>query len=94
MFSQGNVFILYRGTPCPYVCFIRPALRSAPDKADRLFGRFYWGAEANDATRSGRLGLSIVQALTRSYEGTVSAQSDGRGTGSTFEVQLPTAGAR
>lgn len=60
-----------------------------PDEADRLFDRFYRGAEADDTARGGGLGLSVVQALVHSYEGAVSARSDGPGEGSTFEVRLP-----
>jgi signal transduction histidine kinase len=61
----------------------------SPDAADRLFDRFYRGAEAANGTTGGGLGLSIVRALVRSYGGTIAARSDGPGTGSTFTVRLP-----
>jgi signal transduction histidine kinase len=60
-----------------------------PDTASRLFDRFYRGPEADDTARGGGLGLSVVQALAHSYNGTVSARSHGPGTGSIFEVHLP-----
>jgi signal transduction histidine kinase len=62
-----------------------------PDEAERLFDRFYRGTDADDQARGGGLGLSVVQALVRSYDGTVTARSDGPGTGSTFVVTLPAA---
>ncbi|MFB6248140.1 MAG: ATP-binding protein [Salinibacter sp.] len=61
----------------------------SPDEADRLFDRFYRGAEAADGTTGGGLGLSIVRALVRSCGGTIAARSDGLDTGSTFTVRLP-----
>lgn len=59
------------------------------EAADRLFDRFYRGEEAAEVARGGGLGLSVVQALVSSYRGTVRAQSDGEGAGSTFEVWFP-----
>jgi signal transduction histidine kinase len=59
------------------------------DGADRLFDRFYRHADAEEAAPGGGLGLSIVQAVVRSYDGSISVQSPGPGEGSTFTVRLP-----
>ena len=63
----------------------------SPEAADRLFDRFHREPAAEDTASGGGLGLSIVQALVRSYRGSIEARSDGPGTGSTFEVKLPAA---
>jgi len=59
------------------------------DDADRLFDRFYRSSGAEERASGRGLGLSIVQALARSYEGSVAARSEGAGCGSTFEVCIP-----
>jgi CheY-like chemotaxis protein len=45
----------------------------------------------NEARGGLGLGLAIVQNLMRMHGGTVSARSEGRGTGSTFTIRLPCA---
>ena len=63
-----------------------------PEIAERLFNRFY-RAESSDvqAHPGNGLGLAIVQAITRVYDGTLKATSPGPGQGSLFTVQLPAA---
>jgi two-component system, sensor histidine kinase len=58
----------------------------APDHMDRLFDKFF--QERDDGPGLG-LGLSLVKSLVELHGGAVTASSDGRGCGSTFEVRLP-----
>lgn len=67
----------------------------APEFLPQLFDRFT--QESGDATRehSGLgIGLSLVRHLTELHGGTVTAESRGRGQGSTFTVRLPLLGAQ
>ena len=61
----------------------------APSSLSQVFDRF-WRATDSDQNRPGTgLGLSIVKELVTLHGGTVIAQSDGIGKGSTFTVRLP-----
>lgn len=63
---------------------IRPAL------LPRIFEPFIQAENSMARTRGGLgLGLSIVKSLSELHEGSVSAQSEGEGKGSCFEVRLP-----
>jgi PAS domain S-box-containing protein len=60
-----------------------------------LFDLFVQGGQAIDRAEGGLgLGLTIVRSLTERHGGTVSAHSDGPGTGSEFVVRLPLARAQ
>lgn len=61
-----------------------------PDELEDLFQPFHQGADQVDAGLG--LGLTIVRQLTTLHGGTVSAASEGRGQGTTFEVRLPVSG--
>ena len=57
---------------------------------DRLFDRFYRVHHPVVQSQLGSgLGLSIVQKIVERYDGTITAQSDGKNQGSTFTVCLP-----
>lgn len=61
----------------------------APDTADRIFERFYRGAESRDPATGGTgLGLSIVKSIAEAHGGTVTVRT-APGEGSTFTVTLP-----
>lgn len=62
----------------------------APEMMPHIFDRFRQ-ADASSARRHGGLGLglSIVRQLVELHGGTISAHSDGAGTGSTFRIGLP-----
>jgi CheY-like chemotaxis protein/anti-sigma regulatory factor (Ser/Thr protein kinase) len=55
-----------------------------------IFDRFRQADSTNKRSHGGLgLGLSIVRHLVDLHEGVVTAESDGKGTGATFVVQLP-----
>jgi two-component system, OmpR family, sensor kinase len=62
------------------------------EEASRAFDRFYRGEAGQRGGGSG-LGLFIVERLARSFDGTVSVQTE-EGQGALFEVDLPRYGAR
>ncbi|MPY56295.1 hybrid sensor histidine kinase/response regulator [Streptomyces spongiae] len=62
----------------------------APDQAAELFGVFMRAVPAGPRAPEGLgLGLSVARTLTELHDGTITAQSDGPGTGAVFTVRLP-----
>ncbi len=62
------------------------------DLLPRVFDLFVQNSQTLDRSRGGLgIGLAIVQSLVQLHGGSVSAQSDGAGTGSTFTVRIPMA---
>ena len=62
----------------------------APDLLPHIFERFRQGEGGTSRQHSGLgLGLAIVKNLVELHGGTVSASSNGPGTGATFRVRLP-----
>jgi PAS domain S-box-containing protein len=64
-----------------------------PELAGRLFEPFAQWAPAEHGSAGLGIGLSLVRGIVELHGGTVSAQSDGPGKGSRFEVRLPLAAA-
>jgi signal transduction histidine kinase/ActR/RegA family two-component response regulator len=63
----------------------------APETIERLFRFFEQGARSITRSFGGLgLGLAISRAIVAAHHGTVTAQSEGLGKGSTFTVMLPT----
>jgi CheY-like chemotaxis protein len=61
-----------------------------PEMLRRIFEPFQQAQSSLDRSHGGLgLGLALVRALVELHEGTVAAQSDGRGRGSRFTVHLP-----
>jgi signal transduction histidine kinase len=62
----------------------------APDALERVFELFSQSRPAEDESDAGLgIGLALVRAITHLHGGSVSAWSDGPGTGSVFTVRLP-----
>jgi CheY-like chemotaxis protein len=60
-----------------------------PDFLPRIFDLFVQGGQASDRAQGGLgLGLAIARNLVEMHGGTLSAESDGLGKGSTFTVEL------
>ena len=61
-----------------------------PELLPHVFDLFIQGKRTIDRTEGGLgLGLSIVQSLVKLHGGTIHAESEGSGKGSTFTVRLP-----
>ncbi|MBA2493938.1 MAG: response regulator [Acidobacteria bacterium] len=66
-----------------------------PDSLPNIFKQFRQGDENMSIEQSGLgLGLSIVKILTEKHNGTILAESEGIGQGSTFTVTLPLCGSQ
>jgi signal transduction histidine kinase len=66
----------------------------APDKLAQVWDLFVQVDESSERTRKGLgIGLALVKDLVKRHGGTVQAQSEGLGKGSTFSVRLPSATA-
>jgi signal transduction histidine kinase/CheY-like chemotaxis protein len=62
----------------------------SPETLPHIFRQFSQGDQTISRDQAGLgLGLSIVKTLVEKHEGTVTAQSEGVGTGATFTVTLP-----
>jgi len=63
-----------------------------PEQLAAVFDRFYRADKSRSRETGGTgLGLAIVKAIIEAHGGQVTAQSAGKGCGSTFEVTLPIA---
>ncbi|MFH0966522.1 MAG: ATP-binding protein [Methanobacteriota archaeon] len=60
-----------------------------PDELTRIFDEFYRADPSRHERDSHGLGLSIVRKIVDLYQGTVRAESQGKGKGSTFRVWVP-----
>jgi heavy metal sensor kinase len=82
-YQEGQVII--------QVCDTGPGI--APEHLPRLFDRFYRVDSGRNRTQGGSgLGLAIAQSIAQAHGGSISVESS-VGTGSTFTVRLPAAGA-
>ncbi|MGZ8771295.1 MAG: sensor histidine kinase, partial [Aeromicrobium sp.] len=61
-----------------------------PEHLAHVFDRFYRADAARNSQHGGSgIGLAIAKALVEAHGGGISANSTGRGRGSTFTVRLP-----
>jgi len=65
----------------------------SPAELKRIFKRFYRVPSSHtQKTKGTGLGLFIVRSIVKNHGGSISAESKGDGTGTTFIVQLPKSG--
>jgi len=61
-----------------------------PDELEKIFKMFERGSDASKTNESGTgLGIYLARNITEAHGGTLHAESDGQGKGSTFVVRLP-----
>ncbi|MCR6494343.1 cell wall metabolism sensor histidine kinase WalK [Cellulomonas sp. P24] len=66
-----------------------------PGDSGRIFERFYRGDLSRTRSSAGTgVGLTIARAIVQAHGGTLTAVSEGLGTGATFRLVLPTRAAR
>lgn len=66
----------------------------APDVLQQVFDRFFQADGSASRTRPGLgIGLAVAKAIVDLHGGSIEAESDGLGTGSTFTIRLPLAPA-
>ncbi len=61
-----------------------------PESLPHVFERFYRGDTSRQQQRGeSGLGLAIAKSIVEMHGGSIGAQSEGSGKGSTFTIQLP-----
>jgi signal transduction histidine kinase len=90
---EGGRIELYLATEGERAC-VRVAdngIGIAPELLGRVFEMFVQERVTSDGNGGLGLGLSLVSQLVALHNGSITAQSAGKGLGSTFELQLPLA---
>ena len=76
--------------PCVKITVTDTGDGIAAEHLPHIFERFYRADTARDRAHGGSgIGLTIARALTAAHHGTLTAESDGLGTGSRFTITLP-----
>jgi signal transduction histidine kinase/CheY-like chemotaxis protein len=88
---DGHVLLRIAAEPSGAVITVRDTGEGiASDVLPHVFERFRQGSAAGARVHGGLgLGLAIVREIVELHHGTVTAQSDGHGQGTTFTVRLP-----
>ena len=87
----GRIEVSAEAGPAEVAIHVRDnGIGIAPDKLAQVWDLFVQVDESPDRTRKGLgIGLALVRDLVRRHGGTVAAQSEGLGKGSTFSVRFP-----
>ena len=87
--ENGSILLTLRRVDDHALLTIRDTgIGISPEDLPYMFERFHRGRNASEYAGNG-LGLAIVKAIVESRSGSVEAQSQGIGKGSTFTVKLP-----
>ena len=85
---------LRHGSPLVSITISDNGIGISPDMLPRIFDLFAQGDAATDRTHGGLgIGLALARRLIEMHEGTITAQSDGPGTGSVFTITVPVSDA-
>lgn len=91
--KKGSVTVHIRDTKRPkriYVDVVDTGIGMSEETIDNLFEKFERAKNANEVNVTGTgLGLFVAHKMAEGMGGTVSAESDGEGEGSTFTLELP-----
>jgi signal transduction histidine kinase len=89
--AGGSVVVSARATDHDVIVAVSDTGDGIPaEHLNRLFDRFYRVDAARDRGHGGAgIGLAIAKALTEGHGGSIRADSDGPGAGSTFTLSLP-----
>lgn len=89
--DAGEIWVSTRADDARFVVEVRDnGIGIDPEILPRIFDAFEQGEERITRQFGGLgLGLAITKALAELHEGTIAAQSDGPGAGSTFTLTLP-----
>lgn len=89
--AGGTVVVGARATSDDVIVAVSDTGDGIPaEHLGQLFDRFYRVDAARDREHGGAgIGLAIAKALVEGHGGTIAAESDGPGAGSTFTVSLP-----
>jgi two-component system CheB/CheR fusion protein len=89
--SEGAVILELKREVDECVLIVRDSgLGIDPDMLDEVFDMFFQSNKAIDRSDGGMgVGLTLVRTLVQMHGGTVTAHSDGLGSGSQFVVRLP-----
>jgi len=89
--ARGSIDIVLRAVDGEACLTVRDTgVGIAPELMPTLFDTFVQGAVALDRAQGGLgIGLSLVRSLAKLHGGSITAESEGSGKGSTFTLRLP-----
>jgi two-component system sensor histidine kinase VicK len=78
-----------RGTDEVVIAVIDRGVGISADELERIFERYYRGAEQRGSVSGDGIGLAVAREIVTAHGGRIWAASDGPGTGTTVFVALP-----
>ena len=91
--QRGSIEIVVRDRKKPNKVFVEvrdSGIGISKETLEKLFGKFERARNANEVNVTGTgLGLYVAKKMAEDMSGTITATSDGEGTGATFTLELP-----